>query len=202
MDAAPIVAPRTATLERLEGPVLIYPEPQDRNLERGLVVPAGCSEPFFNMSRNVVGMLGTAIIAVYIIVSGRLVTTDQQWYRSLTKPAWQPPSIAVGLIWIYNFALLIAATWVVASRLSNTHHLIWLIFLALNVATALSWAWLFFKSHSLLASAVALVFATLFTLPLLVISFRASRALGLAFVPYPIWLAIATALGFSYASMQ
>jgi len=152
------------------------------------------------MSRNLVGILGTAIVAIYIIGSGRLVTTDQQWYRSLSKPAWQPPSFLFGLIWPYNFALLIAATWIVASRLSNTHQLVWLISLALSVATALLWASLFFKSHSLLPSSIALVFASLFTIPLLVISFRASFALGIAFVPYQIWLAIATSLAFGYAS--
>ena len=69
------------------------------------------------MSRNIVGILGSAIVAIYIFGSGRLVTTDQQWYRSLTKPSWQPPSFVVGLIWPYNFALLIAASWIVASRL-------------------------------------------------------------------------------------
>ena len=152
------------------------------------------------MSRNIVGFLGTAIIAIYIFGSGRLVTTDQQWYRSLPKPSWQPPSYVIGLIWPYNFALLIAATWIVASRLSNTQQLVWLISLALSVAAALVWAWLFFKLHSLPSSAVALVFASLFTIPLLVISFRASPALGIAFVPYQIWLAVATSLAFSYAS--
>jgi len=152
------------------------------------------------MSRNIVGILGTAIVAIYIIGSGRLVTTDQQWYRSLPKPAWQPPSFLFGLIWPYNFALLIAATWIVASRLSSTHQLVWLISLALSVAAALVWASLFFKSHSLLQSAIALVFASLLTIPLLVISFRASPALGIAFVPYQIWLAIATSLAFGYAS--
>ena len=152
------------------------------------------------MSRNIVGILGTAIIAAYMFGSGRLVATDTQWYRSLTKPAWQPPSIVVGLIWPYNFALLIIATWVVASRLSSTHQLVWLISLALSVAAALVWAWLFFKLHSLPASAVALVFASLFTIPLLVISFRTSPALGIAFVPYQIWLAVATSLAFGYAS--
>ena len=152
------------------------------------------------MSRNIVGILGTAIVAIYIIGSGRLVTTDQQWYRTLPKPSWQPPSFLFGLIWPYNFALLIAATWVVASRLSSTHQLVWLISLALSVTAALVWAWLFFKMHSLPASAVALVFASLFTIPLLVISFRASPALGIAFVPYQIWLAVATSLAFGYAS--
>jgi tryptophan-rich sensory protein len=152
------------------------------------------------MSRNIVGILGTAIVAVYIFGSGRLVTTDQKWYRTLPKPSWQPPSYVIGLIWPYNFALLIAASWIVASRLSNTQQLVWLTSLALSVAAALVWALLFFKLHSLPASAVALVFASLFTIPLLVISFRASPALGIAFLPYQIWLAIATALAINYAS--
>jgi len=72
------------------------------------------------MTRLAVGVLDTAIIAIYAIGSGRLVTTDTQWYRSLSKPAWQPPGIVVGLIWPYNFAMLIVATWVVANRLSST----------------------------------------------------------------------------------
>ena len=152
------------------------------------------------MTRIAVGILGTALIAIYAIGSGRLVATDTQWYRSLSKPAWQPPSIVVGLIWPYNFALLIVATWVVANRLSSTHQVVWLISLTLSVSAALSWAWLFFTPHSLLASAVALVLATLFTLPLLVISFRASFALGIAFVPYQLWLALATSLAFGYSS--
>ena len=152
------------------------------------------------MTRIAVGILGTALIAIYAIGSGRLVATDTQWYRSLSKPAWQPPGIVVGLIWPYNFAMLIVATWVVANRLSSTHQLVWLISLALSVSAALSWAWLFFTPHSLLASAVALVLATLFTLPLLVISFRASFALGIAFVPYQLWLALATSLAFGYSS--
>jgi tryptophan-rich sensory protein len=152
------------------------------------------------MSRNIVGILGTAIVAIYVIGSGRLVTTDQKWYRTLPKPSWQPPSYVIGLIWPYNFALLIAASWIVASRLSNTQQLVWLISLALSVVAALVWALLFFKLHSLPASAVALVFASLLTIPLLVISFRASPALGIAFLPYQIWLAVATALAINYAS--
>ena len=151
------------------------------------------------MSRNIVGILGTAIIAIYVVLSGRWVATDAQWYRSLTKPAWQPPGVVVGLIWPYNFALLIIATWVVASRLSSTHQLVWLICLTLSVVAALSWAWLFFNPHSLIASAVALVFVSAFTIPLLVISFRVSLTLGFAFVPYQLWLAVATSLAFSYA---
>ncbi|MFM8867600.1 MAG: tryptophan-rich sensory protein, partial [Ilumatobacteraceae bacterium] len=56
-----------------------------------------------------VGSLGTAIIAVYIIGASRWVATDDGWYRSLTKPSWQPPDVIFGLIWPYNFIMLVAA---------------------------------------------------------------------------------------------
>ena len=152
------------------------------------------------MSRNLVGILGTVFIAVYAIGSGRLVATNDQWYRSLPQPSWQPPSFVFGIIWPYNFAMLVVATWLVANRLSNTNHMVWLISLALSVISALSWAWLFYVPHSLLASAFALVLATLFTIPLLVVAFRASPVLGIAFVPYQIWIAVATSLSFAYAT--
>jgi tryptophan-rich sensory protein len=52
----------------------------------------------------------------------------------------------------------------------------------------------------LIASGVALVFATLFAVPLLVISFNASPALGIAFMPYQLWLVLATSLAFGYSA--
>ena len=152
------------------------------------------------MSRNVVGVLGTVIIAIYAIGSGRLVATDAEWYRSLPRPAWQPPSSVFGIIWPYNFAMLVTATWLVASRLSTANQMIWLLSLALSVTAALTWAWLFYGPHLLLASGFALVLATVFTIPLLVIAFRVSPVLGFAFLPYQLWLAVATSLAFGYAS--
>ena len=150
------------------------------------------------MSRNVVGVLGTVIIAIYIIGSSRWVATDAQWYRSLPRPAWQPPSSVFGIIWPYNFAMLVVATWLVANRLSTENQMIWLLSLALSVTAALTWAWLFYGPHLLLASGFALVLATVFTIPLLVIAFRVSPVLGIAFLPYQLWLAVATSLAFGY----
>ena len=153
------------------------------------------------MSRNVVGVLGTVIIAIYVIGSGRMVATDAEWYRSLPRPSWQPPSSVFGIIWPYNFAMLVTATWLVTSRLSTANQIIWLLSLALSVTAALTWAWLFYGPHLLLASGFALVLATVFTIPLLVIAFRVSPVLGFAFLPYQLWLAVATSLAFGYASL-
>ena len=153
------------------------------------------------MSRNVVGVLGTVIIAIYVIGSGRMVATDAEWYRSLPRPSWQPPSSVFGIIWPYNFAMLVTATWLVANRMSSGNQVVWLISLALSVVAALTWAWLFYGPHAILASGFALVLATVFTIPLLVIAFRVSPVLGFAFLPYQLWLAVATSLAFGYAAL-
>jgi tryptophan-rich sensory protein len=129
-----------------------------------------------------------------------MVATDAEWYRSLPRPSWQPPRSVFGIIWPYNFAMLITATWLVASRLSTANQMIWLLSLALSVTAALTWAWLFYGPHLLLASGFALALATMFTIPLLVIAFRVSPVLGFAFLPYQLWLAVATSLAFGYAA--
>ena len=152
------------------------------------------------MNHTVVGIIGTAFVAIYAICSGRWVSTDAEWYRSLPRLTWQPPGFVFGIIWPYNFAMLVIATWIVASRPSNTSQMVWLVSLALSVIAALSWARLFFESHSLFAAGFALVLATVFTIPLLVLAFRASPILGFAFLPYQLWLAVATSLAFGFAA--
>ena len=152
------------------------------------------------MTRGIVSTISTIIVIIYIVGAGRWVATDTGWYRSLNQPSWQPPDFIFGLIWPYNFAVLIIAAFIVAARNSLTEHLIWLVSLILSVAAALLWAWLFYVPHSLRASGFALGVATLLTLPLVVIAFRASPLLGFALVPYQVWVAIATSLAFGYAA--
>ena len=152
------------------------------------------------MTRALVGGVSTAIVIAYAIGAGRWVSTDDNWYRSLTKPPWQPPDVVFGLIWPYNFVMLAVAGWAVAARESRTEHVVWLASLALSVVAALTWAYLFYVPHSLIASGFALTATTLLTLPLVVLTFQASTPLGLALLPYQVWLAVATSLAFGYAS--
>ena len=130
------------------------------------------------------------------------MSTDVGWYRSLTKPPWEPPDVLFGLIWPYNFVMIAVAGWAVASRESRTEHVVWLASLTLSVAAALTWAYLFYVPHSLYASGIALTAATSFTVPLVVLTFRASMPLGFALLPYQLWLAVATSLAFGYAAMN
>lgn len=152
------------------------------------------------MPRILVGSVSTVIVVLYAIGAGRWVSTDAGWYRSLSKPAWQPPDVVFGLIWPYNFVMIVVASWAIAARESRTEHIVWIASLALSVVAALSWAYLFYVPHALYASGYALSVATLLTVPLVIITFRASMPLGFALLPYQVWLALATSLAFGYAS--
>jgi len=152
------------------------------------------------VSRAFVGGVSTALVVVYAVGAGRWVSSDPGWYRSLVRPPWQPPDVVFGLIWPYNFVMLAVAGWAVAGRESRSEHVVWLASLALSIAAALAWAWLFYVPHSLTASGYALALATVLTVPLLLVAFRASLPLGVALLPYQAWLAVATSLAFGYAS--
>ncbi|MEY3132705.1 MAG: hypothetical protein RLZ29_1042 [Actinomycetota bacterium] len=152
------------------------------------------------MPRALVGGLGTLIVVAYAIGAGRWVSTDAGWYRSLVRPSWQPPDVVFGLIWPYNFVMLVVASWAVAAREQRVEHAVWLVSLALSVVAALTWAYQFYVPHALMTAGFALAAATLLTLPLIVVAFRVSLLLGVALVPYQLWLAVATSLAFGYAS--
>lgn len=152
------------------------------------------------MIRAIVGGFSTLMVVAYAVGAGRWVSTDAGWYRSLDRPPWQPPDMVFGLIWPYNFVMLVVAGWLVADRSPRAEQIAWLTCLGLSVIAALAWAWLFYVPHALMASGFALATAALLTVPLVAIAVRASLPVGAALVVYQCWLVAATSLAFGYAS--
>ena len=144
--------------------------------------------------------LGIILVLIYAIGSGFWVSNSPGWYSSLNRPPWQPPDYVFGLIWPYNFVVLGIAAVKVTSSLSKTESIIWLIAFALSVIAALSWAYHFYVPHNLQFAAFSLATAAILTIPVLVLTFRASIGLGIALVPYQIWVAIATTLAWGYST--
>lgn len=153
-------------------------------------------------SRLVAALGSTALVLGYAVGSGLWVSSGDGWYRSLVRPSWQPPDAVFGLIWPYNFLVLGIAGWIVANRGTMADRTAWLCSLAVGVAGALAWARLFYVSHSLWSATAALAVAAVLAWPLVVVAWRASPVLGLAVVPYAVWVAVATSLAAGYASLN
>ena len=146
----------------------------------------------------IAAVIGILFVFIYAFGSGIWVSSSPGWYSTLNRPSWQLPSAFIGLIWPYNFAVLGIASYQVSRTLTRFENVTWLAFFGLSIAAALTWAYQFYVPHNFLYASIALTSAALLTLPMLLLTFRASLAMGLLLVPYQIWVAIAASLAWGY----
>ena len=153
-------------------------------------------------TKNILAVIAIALVVIYAIGSGLWVNTGDSWYRQLNAPSWQPPDWIFGLIWPYNFLILGIAGVIVSRKLTNALAITWLVIFALSVLCALTWAYQFYAPHNLGIASSALLLVAVLTLPVLIITFRASILIGLLLIPYQIWVSIATYLSFTYKRLN
>jgi len=142
--------------------------------------------------------IGILFVFIYAFGSGIWVSSSPGWYSSLNRPSWQPPSAVIGLIWPYNFTVLGIASYQVSRSLTRFENITWLAFFGLSIVAALTWAYQFYVPHNFLFASLALTSTALLTLPMLLLTFRASLPIALALVPYQIWVSIAASLAWGY----
>ena len=147
-------------------------------------------------------VIAFAVLAIYVIGSGIWVNTGDNWYQSLNSPSWQPPDFVFGLIWPYNFFVIGTCIYSNWQNMSDRTWFVWLAMLALSVVMALIWAYQFYRPHNFMAAAIALSLAALITLPLTILNFSNSFAIGIAFLPYQIWVILASTLSWGYFALN
>ena len=142
--------------------------------------------------------IGILLVLIYAFGSGIWVSSSPEWYSSLQRPPWQPPSSFIGIIWPYNFMVLGIASYQVSKSLTRIENISWLVFFGLSIFGALTWAYQFYVSHNFTLATIALGLTALLTIPVLFLTFRASLIMGLLLIPYQIWVIIAATLAWGY----
>lgn len=152
------------------------------------------------MDRLAVAAALCGVILVYGYGSLRWTMRNPGWYAALRKPAWQPPDIVFGIMWPLNFVALAIASCALAYR-SASSALTFGVVLAVSVAFALTWAYVFYVPHRLLLAAISLTVAATLTWVLVVVAFTAQPWVGILLIPYAVWLVVATSLAYGYANL-
>lgn len=140
------------------------------------------------------------LVIVYALGSARWVSTGSSWYLSLEQPWWQPPPWVFGVIWPYNFLMLIVVGIGVSWSAPPPRVVALLGLLALSIALAIGWSYLFYGPHELLWAAIALTVAAVVTLPIIGIAFGQALWMGLVLLPYQVWLFLAASLSWGYVA--
>ena len=150
------------------------------------------------MIKTLLVIINISLVAIYAIGSGLWVNSGDGFYRSLKRPFWQPPDFLFGIAWPYNFLVLIIAGIIIANNAGNLFRISYTIAFAFSVVTALVWAHSFYIQHNLTMAAISLAVTALLTVPMVAIAFQTDWKIGLALIPYQLWLITATSLSIGY----
>lgn len=134
------------------------------------------------------------IIAVFIVAASGAVFMPGEWYRSLNKPVWTPPSWLFAPAWTVLYGMIAVAGWLVFQAEGGLPALAcWAANLIFNGA----WSWLMFGRRQI-ALALVDALAMLATIVLFIVLAGPVNALAAwLFVPYLVWVSFAATLNFS-----
>jgi tryptophan-rich sensory protein len=144
--------------------------------------------------RQWLALAGFLILTLAVAASAAVATEPDVagWYRTLAKPAFNPPDWVFAPVWTTLYVLMAIAAWRVwkVTGLFTQAMALFLIQLALNCA----WSFVFFHFHRIglaLVDIAALLVAIVATIW---VFWRINRAAGMLFLPYLAWVSFATLL--------
>jgi tryptophan-rich sensory protein len=136
-------------------------------------------------------------LVVAVATLGGLATSAgvRDWYESLDKAPWTPPTWVFGPVWTLLYGLMAIAAWLVArAGLADRAVQLALVLYLAQLALNLAWSWIFFAARSPewalldIAALLALVAGTL------VAFWRVEALAGWLLAPYLAWLLYAASL--------
>jgi translocator protein len=116
------------------------------------------------------------------------------WYPTLNKPAFNPPSWIFGPVWTALYIMMAVAAWAVWLKGNSRNALIlFFIQLALNFI----WSFLFFAMKSPALALIDIVAMWIMILATLITFWKITKPAGWLLVPYLAWVSFATVLNAS-----
>jgi len=142
-----------------------------------------------------------SVLIVFLAGSvGSYATLPQitTWYVTLAKPSWTPPNAWFGPIWSTLYVLIGIALFLVWRQGLDRRDvrfaiLIFVVQLVLNIL----WSLVFFGLQSILGGFIIIFVLWIAILANMIAFYVISKPAGLLFIPYLIWVSIASYLNYS-----
>jgi len=128
------------------------------------------------------------------VLTGQSVDT---WYRSISKPAWNPPDWIFGPVWTVLYLMMAVASWLVWRRARWAECRGALLLFAVQLALNVIWSGLFFAARSPGLAFAELLLLWMAIAATIVAFSRHSRAAAALMVPYLAWTTFAAVLNFA-----
>ena len=146
--------------------------------------------------RSVLGLVGWLVLS---FAAGWIGSRSMpgEWYASLAKPPWTPPSAVFAPVWTVLYVLMGVAAWVVWRRAGFSGAAPALALFVIQVALNALWSYVFFGLHRVDIALVDIAALWLVILIVLVLFWREDWRAGALLIPYLVWVGFASCLNFA-----
>jgi translocator protein len=149
-----------------------------------------------SLRRRTLGLIVWLAVCFGASAIGAIFTTAKipEWYGTLIKPDWTPPSWLFGPVWTLLYAMMAVAAWIVWKQRGFSFAKAALITFLVQLALNSMWSWLFFGLERPDWAAIEIIVLWI-AIAATIASFRkhSGIAAGLM-VPYILWVTFAAAL--------
>ncbi|MFE1381860.1 TspO/MBR family protein [Streptomyces sp. NPDC058740] len=150
--------------------------------------PIGSPNPWKRYS------VASVVVAASAAAGSAAVDADSDWYRGLSKPGWQPPSWAFGVVWTPMYASIAFAAGHALGRTRGRERVRTAALFGINLTLNAGWTWLFFRQRSPRAALVGTLLLDLCNAGLIRQNARTDPVAARALLPYAAWCVFATVL--------
>lgn len=139
--------------------------------------------------------LGASPLVVGVAGSAFVVDGLRVWYRTIRKPAWNPPDRLFGPVWTTLYAMMgVALVQVVRADRDLAARQVAVGLFGLQLALNFGWSWIFFTNHDL-GGALVEILALWLAIAATIVAFgRVRRSSAALLLPYLAWTTFATLL--------
>lgn len=119
-----------------------------------------------------------------------------EWYASLAKPAWTPPSAVFAPVWTVLYVLMGIAAWLVWRQSGFSGATGPLVLFIVQLGLNALWSYLFFGAHAPALAFFEIVVLFIVILLTLIGFWKVWPLAGALLLPYLCWVGFASALNF------
>ncbi|QDY70056.1 tryptophan-rich sensory protein TspO [Qingshengfaniella alkalisoli] len=122
-----------------------------------------------------------------------------RWYDDLQKPAWTPPKWVFPVVWTTLYILIALAASRVAVQVGSAFAIgLWALQMTLNAI----WSPIFFGAHRMRVGLVVIILLWFAVAATAFFFFQFDMLAGLLFLPYLLWVSLASALNLEILRMN
>ncbi len=147
--------------------------------------------------RNAVALVIFLALTYAVAAIGGASSGPDEWYRSLTKPPWTPPSWVFGPAWGLLYTLMAVGAWLVWRQAGEAPIALPLGLYAVQLVLNGLWSVFFFGLHSPGLAMVDIVLLWLAIVATTYAFWQVSTVAGILFLPYLLWVTFASTLNYA-----